>query len=78
MSYIPAIEAEISNALTGVKKPADAMKDARDACDKILEKEYATYGGGYYDPWPDMQKYASRIDDLIDAIPVEDQYKLPF
>jgi multiple sugar transport system substrate-binding protein len=78
MSYIPVIEAEISNALTGVKKPADAMKDAREACDKILEKEYATYGGGYYDPWPDMQKYASRIDDMIDAIPVEDQYKLPF
>jgi len=78
MSYIPAIEAEVSNALTGAKKPADAMKDARESCDKILEKEYSTYGGGYYDPWPDMQKYASRIDDLINAIPVEDQYKFPF
>ena len=77
MSYVPAIEAEVTNALTGAKNPADAMKDAREACDKILETEYAKYGGGYYDPWPDMQKYKSRIDDLINSIPVEDQYKFP-
>jgi len=77
-SYVGIIEPEIVNALTRAKTPADAMKDAREACDKILEDEYAKFGGGYYDPWPDMQKYASRVDDLINAIPVEDQYKFPF
>jgi len=77
-AYAAAIEAEIVNALTEKKKPADAMKDARDACDKILETEYAKYGGGYWDPWTEMQNLGSKIDKLIDAIPVEDQYKFPF
>lgn len=77
MAYCAAIEAEIMNALTKKKTPEDAMKDAREKCDEILQKEYELYGGGFYNPWPDMQKYKSKIDELLNQIPVEEEYIFP-
>lgn len=66
-AFMITIEAEIMNALTRVKTPEDAMKDARERCDEIVEDEYQKYGGNYYLPWEDFQKpeVQAKIDDAI-------------
>jgi ABC-type glycerol-3-phosphate transport system substrate-binding protein len=77
IAFATATEAAVASVLTKEKKAEDAMKDAQEECDKLLQEEYSKFGGGYYDPWPDMQKYKSRIDDLIKAIPVEERFRFP-
>jgi hypothetical protein len=77
IAFATATEAAVASVLTKEKKAEDAMKGAQEECDKLLQEEYAKFGGGYYDPWPDMQKYKSRVDDLIKAIPVEERFIFP-
>ncbi|MEM2902517.1 MAG: extracellular solute-binding protein [Candidatus Bathyarchaeia archaeon] len=76
-AFITATEAAVASVLAKEKNAEDAMKAAQEECDKFLQEEYAKFGGGYYDPWPDMQKYKSRIDDLIKQIPVEERFIFP-
>lgn len=62
-----AVEAGIANALKKVKTPEDAMKEAAEACDNIVEKEYTKYGGKWPDAWDAMNTDAERtkIDNAI-------------
>lgn len=64
---VNAIEAEVSNALAGIKTPSQAMTDAREACDGIVAREYSKYGGGYFEPWKVVQQDSvqSTLKDLL-------------
>jgi ABC-type glycerol-3-phosphate transport system substrate-binding protein len=61
-----ALEAEVSNALSGTKTASQAMSDARTKCDSIVATEYQKFGGGYYEPWKDVQQ--SSIQSQLQAL----------
>jgi hypothetical protein len=60
------VEIEITNALKGIKSPEDAMKDAAEKCDEIVDKEYEKYGGEYPEAWADGVITGKIIDKITD------------
>jgi multiple sugar transport system substrate-binding protein len=76
---VTVMEAEIGNALDKSKTPSQAMSDAASSLTSIIATEYSTYGGGYYQPWMDVQKSSiqSQFQTLLNSFANVPNYYVP-